>query len=246
MILKNEIEQLFGDGDEFWTRDSPTKSYVGQVFASIDAAFSCYKGYSSFSGFQVCRSTQKTIRGVIVSKYFVCSKAGSADNSYSQDDDDIEFEASRISATVGPVKKKTNRFWNFAFNAASSNTGPVKTFNFLKSLTGSYAAVGATAVDIKNWMRDIKFTDLTVITIHPPLQSNNKGSRKRIVGPAEKSADGRDRVRRMCKSCKKKSYHDSHNCPQKGLEKNLSVHQVEEPLNGEDTEMSDRNEEYIE
>ncbi|KAK1383070.1 hypothetical protein POM88_020805 [Heracleum sosnowskyi] len=87
-----------------------------------------------------------------------------------------------------------------------------------------------------------------VITTHPPLQSNNKGSRKRIVGPAEKSVDGRDRVRIMCKICKKKSYHDSRNCPQKGLEKNLSVHQVEEPLNGDDTEMSDRNEdeEYIE
>ncbi|KAK1369625.1 hypothetical protein POM88_035717 [Heracleum sosnowskyi] len=72
--------------------------------------------------------------------------------------------------------------------------------------------------------------------------------RKRIVGPVEKSADGPDRVRRMCKICKKKSYHDSRNCPQKGLEKNLSIHQVEEPLNGEDTEMSDRNEdeEYIE
>ncbi|KAK1366437.1 hypothetical protein POM88_041998 [Heracleum sosnowskyi] len=163
MILENEIEQLFGDGDEFWTGDSPTKPYVGQVFASIDVAFSCYKGYSSFSGFQVRRSTQKTRRGVIVSKYFVCSKAGSADNSSSRDDDDIESEASHISDTVGPVKKKTNSFWcmtavlrNFAFNDASSNTGPVRAFNFLKSLTGSYAAVGATTVDFKNWMRDIK------------------------------------------------------------------------------------------
>ncbi|KAK1357095.1 hypothetical protein POM88_050351 [Heracleum sosnowskyi] len=163
MILENEIEQLFGDGDEFWTGNSPAIPYVGQFFASIDAAFSCYKGYSSFSGFQVRRSTQKTRRGVIMSKYFVCSKAGSADNSSSRDDDDIESEASRISDTVGPIKKKTNSFWcmtivlrNFAFNAASSNTGPVRAFNFLKSLTGSYVAVGATAVDFKNWMRDIK------------------------------------------------------------------------------------------
>ncbi|KAK1358858.1 hypothetical protein POM88_043332 [Heracleum sosnowskyi] len=208
MIFENEIEQLFVGGDEFWTGDSPTKPYVGQVFASIDAAFSCYKGYSSFSGFQVRRSTQKTRRGLIVSKYFVCSKAGSADNSSSRDDDDIEPEASRISDTVGPVKKKrrtvsgkcecsaklvlknvalkgyvvshfednhnhpfandsekhflrgnrcmTAVLRNFAFNAASSNTGPVRAFNFLKSLTGSYAAVGATAVDFKNWMRDIK------------------------------------------------------------------------------------------
>ncbi|KAK1383067.1 hypothetical protein POM88_020802 [Heracleum sosnowskyi] len=119
MILEYEIEQLFGDGDEFWTSDSLAKPYVGQ--------------------------------------------AGSADNSSSRDDDDIESKASRISDTMGPVKKKTNSFWcitavlrNFAFNAASSNTGPVRAFNFLKSLTESYAAVGATAVDFKNWMRDIK------------------------------------------------------------------------------------------
>ncbi|KAK1387075.1 hypothetical protein POM88_015253 [Heracleum sosnowskyi] len=163
MIFENEIEQLFGDGDEFWTGDSLAKPYVGQVFASIDASLSCYKGYSSFSGFQVRRSTKKTKRGVIVSKYFACSKAGSADNSSSRDDDDIESEASRISDTVGPVKKRMNSFWcmtvvlrNFAFNVASSNTGPVRAFNFLKSLTGSYADVGATAVDFKNWMRDIK------------------------------------------------------------------------------------------
>ncbi|XP_074322783.1 protein FAR1-RELATED SEQUENCE 5-like [Apium graveolens] len=47
---------------------------------------------------------------------------------------------------------------NFAFNVASSNTVPVRAFNFLKSLRGSYVDVGAIAIDFKNWMRDIKIS----------------------------------------------------------------------------------------
>ena len=42
------------------------------------------------------------------------------------------------------------------YHTASSNIGHVRSFNILKSICGSYAAVGATAVDFKNWVRDIK------------------------------------------------------------------------------------------
>ncbi|KAK1402004.1 hypothetical protein POM88_001609 [Heracleum sosnowskyi] len=38
-----------------------------------------------------------------------------------------------------------------------------------------------------------------VITVHPPLQSNNKGSRKRILSSVEKSIDGHKRVLRVDK-----------------------------------------------
>ncbi|KAK1360903.1 hypothetical protein POM88_045377 [Heracleum sosnowskyi] len=53
-------------------------------------------------------------------------------------------------------------------------------------------------------------------SVLPPLQSNNKGSRKRILGPAEKSCDGRKRKLKNCKSCKALVFHDSRTCPQKG------------------------------
>lgn len=51
------------------------------------------------------------------------------------------------------------------------------------------------------------------ITILPPNQSNNKGSRKRIVGAAEKSLGGKKRQKRKCRKCKKLVWHDSRNCP---------------------------------
>lgn len=60
-----------------------------------------------------------------------------------------------------------------------------------------------------------------VITVQPLLQSNNKGSRKRILSSAEKSVDDRKRVLRMCKSCGVMSFHDSRNCPKKGLNNNV-------------------------
>nr|XP_017239718.1 PREDICTED: protein FAR1-RELATED SEQUENCE 5-like [Daucus carota subsp. sativus] len=51
----------------------------------------------------------------------------------------------------------------------------------------------------------------------PPLPSNNKGCRKRIVGGAELSRDGKKRPTRTCKFCHTLGYHDSRNCPKKLL-----------------------------
>lgn len=53
------------------------------------------------------------------------------------------------------------------------------------------------------------------VSVHPPNQSNNKGSRKRIIGAAEKSMGGKKRQKRECKTCKEMAYHDSRNCPTK-------------------------------
>lgn len=53
------------------------------------------------------------------------------------------------------------------------------------------------------------------ITILPLNQSNNKGSRKRIVGAAEKIIGGNKRVKRKCKACHEMTFHDSRNCPSK-------------------------------
>ncbi|KAK1383794.1 hypothetical protein POM88_021529 [Heracleum sosnowskyi] len=195
------------DEIEDWVPDSPIKPYVGQIFTSIDVAFDYYSKHASFCGFQVRRSTQRSRNGVVVSKYFVCSKAGSRDISSSSREDDAS-ESSRISdKNVEPVKRRKtisgkchcsaklalkfagsesyevssfidkhnhpfatdsekqflrgNRAMsamncNFVFDVASSNTGPYRAHGILKELCGSYSAIGATAVDFKNWMRDIK------------------------------------------------------------------------------------------
>lgn len=53
------------------------------------------------------------------------------------------------------------------------------------------------------------------ITILPPNQSNNKGSRKRILGAAEKSVVVNKRVKRKCKAFHEMAFHDSRNSPSK-------------------------------
>ena len=53
------------------------------------------------------------------------------------------------------------------------------------------------------------------INVLPPHQSNNKGSRKRIIGSAEKSASSKTRHKRECKTCGEMAFHDSRNCPTK-------------------------------
>lgn len=53
------------------------------------------------------------------------------------------------------------------------------------------------------------------VSVLPPLQSNNKGCRKRIVGSAEKLLNGKKRQTRECKTCGELAYHDSRNCPTK-------------------------------
>lgn len=70
-------------------------------------------------------------------------------------------------------------------------------------------------------------------SVRPPLPSNNKGSRKRIPGPAELSCDGKKRKLKTCKSCKTLGYHDSRKCPKKGqqLQQNPPSQSVQSTLN---------------
>lgn len=70
-------------------------------------------------------------------------------------------------------------------------------------------------------------------TVLPPLQSNNKGSRKRIIRAGEISRDGKKRKLRMCKACNTLGYHDSRKCPKKGqqLQQNPPSQSVQSTLN---------------
>lgn len=44
----------------------------------------------------------------------------------------------------------------FVFDANLINIGPTRAFTIFKAMCGSYCNIGATAVDFKNWARDIK------------------------------------------------------------------------------------------
>ncbi|KAK1354970.1 hypothetical protein POM88_048226 [Heracleum sosnowskyi] len=63
-------------------------------------------------------------------------------------------------------------------------------------------------------------------SVLPNLESNNKGSRKRILGPAEISYDGKKRKMKNCRNCKALAFHDSRNCPQKGKQKGKQLQQI--------------------
>ncbi|XP_063941213.1 protein FAR1-RELATED SEQUENCE 2-like [Daucus carota subsp. sativus] len=59
------------------------------------------------------------------------------------------------------------------------------------------------------------------VTVLPPNQSNNKGCRKRMVNPAEKSLGGKKRTIRQYQFCNTQAYHDSRNCPEKKKRRNI-------------------------
>ncbi|CAA0813862.1 Protein FAR1-RELATED SEQUENCE 1 [Striga hermonthica] len=53
------------------------------------------------------------------------------------------------------------------------------------------------------------------VNIHPPTQSKNKGSGKRIKSAKEKGIEGSKKKRRTCKSCGEMTGHNARTCPKK-------------------------------
>ncbi|CAA0824361.1 Protein FAR1-RELATED SEQUENCE 1 [Striga hermonthica] len=53
------------------------------------------------------------------------------------------------------------------------------------------------------------------INIHPPTQSKNKGSGKRLKSAKEKGIEGSQKKRRTCKSCGEMAGHNARTCPKK-------------------------------
>lgn len=67
------------NGSRYWDPycDEQFKPYVNQSFKNIEDAFHFYKSYGRLCGFDVRRSSEKKHSdGTIVSKHFVCNKAG--------------------------------------------------------------------------------------------------------------------------------------------------------------------------
>ncbi|CAA0833749.1 Protein FAR1-RELATED SEQUENCE 1 [Striga hermonthica] len=53
------------------------------------------------------------------------------------------------------------------------------------------------------------------VNIHPPTQSKNKGSGKRLKSAKEKGIEGSQKKRRTCKSCGEMADHNTRTCPKK-------------------------------
>ncbi|KAK1383649.1 hypothetical protein POM88_021384 [Heracleum sosnowskyi] len=145
--VDDEIEELFDDGGQCWVPNSPIKPYVGQIFTSIDAAFTYYiKRRRTVSRKCDC-SAKLALKFVGSESYKVSSFIDKHNHPFATDSEKQFLRGNRTMSAMN---------CNFVFDVASSSTGPFRAHGILKELCGSYSAIGATAVDFKNWMRDIK------------------------------------------------------------------------------------------
>ncbi|KAK1400558.1 hypothetical protein POM88_000163 [Heracleum sosnowskyi] len=120
--------------------DEKYKPYVNRFFPSVDAGYEFYKEYGRLCGFDVHKSTSKHASdGTFILKYIECSRAGTHDNN--------NYAASEVI-----VEKRTKRRRTTSRRA---NVGPVKTFNIVKEMVGSYENVCATSTDFKKFNRDL-------------------------------------------------------------------------------------------
>ncbi|CAA0806427.1 Unknown protein [Striga hermonthica] len=54
------------------------------------------------------------------------------------------------------------------------------------------------------------------VDVHPPAQSKNKGSGKRMKSNKENSIAASQKKRRICKTCGERAGHNARTCPKKG------------------------------
>ncbi|XP_074363991.1 protein FAR1-RELATED SEQUENCE 1-like [Apium graveolens] len=137
---------------------------------------------------------------------------------------------------IRDTSKQISSEFQACFGSVSSN---VDGLNFMLdgmkslkiSIADKFQIYGVTKDDMLQECFGVRPSGLSKVL--PPLQSNNKGSRKRIAGPAELSCDGKKRKLRMCKTCNSKGYHDSRKCPSKliQLQTNSSLQSVQTTLN---------------
>ncbi|KAK1354483.1 hypothetical protein POM88_047739 [Heracleum sosnowskyi] len=132
-------------------------------------------------------------------------------------------ENSKIGSKEGKVKAKSQDVWFELKGCVTDVSGDEDLLEYvlleLKSLRGKIQEKSKkkptnSKSDVAERLIGVKPAD--VITVHPPHQSKNKGSRKRMLSSLEKSLDGRKIPTRICKICGVPALHDSRNCPLKG------------------------------
>ncbi|VFQ91055.1 unnamed protein product [Cuscuta campestris] len=150
------------------------------VFKSLEDGFNFYKQYASLTGFDIRKSTNLKVSGIVVWRYIVCNREGhkhfaSIVNKPTHDDgvpkakqrrrisnrvDCKARVAFRLVGGVGPFLKINRNLEighkKFMLNCAKANIGPMKSYRLFKESVGGYDNVGAIDVDFKNFKRDLK------------------------------------------------------------------------------------------
>ncbi|XP_074292215.1 protein FAR1-RELATED SEQUENCE 5-like [Silene latifolia] len=144
------------------------KPKVGQVFKTLESAELFYKEYCTICGFTPRLATTKRIKGNELPNSFalrnvVCNRQGvkesrkrkrtdtdtdTAENDAESDVTDVSHSMKRI--TMTEVQKQ------FVTKVKVLKLGGVKAYRGWKELCGGYNNIGATEVDFKNFVRDIK------------------------------------------------------------------------------------------
>ncbi|KAK1359316.1 hypothetical protein POM88_043790 [Heracleum sosnowskyi] len=157
-------------GVEYFTPncDEKYKPYVNRFFPSVDAAgYEFYKEYGRLSGFDVPSEViveQRTKRRRTTSRRCDCHAMiklkfvglrGYVVSTFV--DDHNHSLASAAGKQFLRCSRQLNFFHqNFIFDFGRANVGPVKTFNIVKEMVGSYENVCATSTDFKNFNRDLR------------------------------------------------------------------------------------------
>ncbi|VFQ95890.1 unnamed protein product [Cuscuta campestris] len=170
------------------------------VFKSLEDGFNFYKQYASLTGFDIRKSTNLKVSGIVVWRYVVCNREGHKHfapivNKPTHDDgvpkakqrrrisnrDDCKacvafWLVGGVGYTISSFIEthnhpmlsipsrpflKINRnleigHKKFMLNCAKANIGPMKSYRLFKESVGGYDNVGATAIDFKNFKRDLK------------------------------------------------------------------------------------------
>nr|XP_017217052.1 PREDICTED: protein FAR1-RELATED SEQUENCE 5-like [Daucus carota subsp. sativus] len=126
--------------------ENKVEPYSGQIFRDIETCFKFYAEYGRQGGFDIRKSSQKVRDGIVVYKYFVCSKGGHNHPLVSTSGKQFL----RINRTISSLQRR------FILDAAKSNIGAHRAHSLYKSIAGSYTDVGATATYFQKWVRDIK------------------------------------------------------------------------------------------
>ncbi|XP_074305918.1 protein FAR1-RELATED SEQUENCE 5-like [Silene latifolia] len=158
------------------------KSKVGQVFEMLESAKLFYKEYCTICGFTPKLATTKRIKGIELPNRFalrnvVCNKQGVKESRKRKTIDDIDIEHRSARMMREPIfdeahnhplaspestiflkgnRKMTEVQKQFVTKVKVLKLGGVKAYRGWKELCGGYDNIGATEVDFKNLVRDIK------------------------------------------------------------------------------------------
>ncbi|RAL39062.1 hypothetical protein DM860_011548 [Cuscuta australis] len=118
------------------------------VFKDLDDAIRFYRAYAAEAGFDVRKTTTTKKKGSVVWQYIVCSREGKKHVPEFSHNDASHYNADPALPKPGSRRRISKRI--------GSNIGTMKSYRLFKESVGGYSNVGATAVDFKNFKRNLK------------------------------------------------------------------------------------------